>query len=113
MSEEKEQIKKELSQKVSKKPQLKKKRKRLSKIPTEVLLSPGGMVLIVYAVFMEALDLLPGGSLTWEFIPEIIFLILLSVIAGVPFRSLIFPLLIERIPLLSDILPTWVIRMIM
>lgn len=84
------------------------------KIPPNVLLSPGGMILIFFAIFMEILDIfIPGGALTIEIIPEIIFIVLLAIIAKVPLKASIIPLLIERIPLISDILPTWVLRMLM
>jgi len=84
------------------------------KIPSEVLLSPGGIILILFAIAMEISDpLIPGGSLTIEILPEIIFIILLRVIAKVPLKAAVIPLLIERIPVISDIVPTWLIRMFM
>ena len=84
------------------------------KIPPEVLFSPGGIILIIFAFMMEALDpLIPGGSLTVEMIPEILFMILLRIVAKVPLKSMIIPFGIERIPVISDIVPTWLIRMFM
>ena len=87
--------------------------KRLSKIPGNILLSPGGMVLIVFALVMEASDILiPGGALTFEIIPELILIVMLLVIAKVPLTSTLLPFIVERIPILSDIAPSWVIRLL-
>jgi len=97
-------------------PEIKTKKKfgkHLSKIPSNILLSPGGIILILFALIMEVTDILiPGGSLTIEIIPELIFVVLLLVIAKVPFTSTLLPFFIERIPILSDILPSWVIRLL-
>jgi hypothetical protein len=92
----------------------KKKGRFFRKIPKEFLFSPGGVILVLLAVIIEIIDILiPGGSLTIEIIPDAIFAIFLSVIAKVPLTSSIIPFLIERIPVISDILPTWLIRMFM
>ena len=86
------------------------------KIPKDILLSPGGMVLMFFALFMEIIDAL----VPWPLIEEVImlplnisFCILLVVIAKVSIKSMIIPFLIERIPILSSILPTFLIRMLM
>jgi hypothetical protein len=89
--------------------------KRLSKIPSEILFSPGGMVLLFFALVMEAIDFLipiPGACWTIELLIELFFILLLVIIAKTPFKSLIIPFIIERVPGISDIVPTWVIRMI-
>ncbi|MGB9743557.1 MAG: hypothetical protein ACPLW9_02505 [Minisyncoccales bacterium] len=87
------------------------------KIPSEVLLSPGGVILIFLALILEAVDLIlpPVYYLDQiiEIILEIFFMFFLVVIAEVPIKSLIIPFLIERIPVISDILPTWLIRLLM
>jgi len=86
--------------------------KHLSKIPSDILLSPGGIILVLFALVMEASDILiPGGALTIEIIPELIFIILLFIIARVPLTSMILPFLVERIPGLSDIIPSWLVRL--
>jgi len=94
---------------------LKKKGGWFQKIPTDVLLSPGGMVLIFFALVMEIVDLipLPVVDQLWELPFEIVFIVLLAVIAKVPLKTSLIPFLIERIPIISDVLPTWVIRMLM
>jgi len=92
----------------------KKKSGWFKKIPADVLLSPAGMVLIFFAIIMEIVDLipLPFVDQLWELPFEIVFVILLTVLAKVPIKTSIIPLLVERIPIISDILPTWVIRML-
>jgi len=86
-----------------------------SKIPGDVLVSPGGIVLFFLAALIEIIDLIPIPILDQiiELPLEIFFIALLIVIAKPPVKSLIIPFVIERIPLVSDILPTWLIRMIM
>jgi len=97
----------------------KKKGGWFQKIPTDVILSPGGMVLIFFALFMEAMDAVLPSDVTLyldqiiEIPLEIIFMIMLVVIAKVSVKSLIIPWLIERIPEISDYLPTWLIRLLM
>lgn len=84
------------------------------KIPSDVLLSPGGFLLIAFAIGMEILDLIPIPFIDqlWELPLEIIFIILLAIIAKVPLKASLIPFLIERIPVLSDICPTWILRML-
>ena len=84
------------------------------KIPAGVLLSPGGMVLIFFALIMELIDLIPIPFIDqlWELPLEIVFIVLLGVIAKVPLKTAVIPFLVERIPVISDILPTWVIRLL-
>jgi len=82
------------------------------KIPTNIILSPIGMVLVCLALIMEITDILPGGALTFEMIPEIIFVFLLWKFAKVPLKASIIPFVIERIPGISDVLPTWIIRLL-
>lgn len=94
-----------------------KKGKWFKKIPKEFLLSPGGIILLFFALTMEIADLLIPvsgiDSLVIELIPEILFCLMLSMLVKIPFTSQIIPLLIERIPVISDIVPTWLIRMFM
>lgn len=91
-----------------------KKKGWFQKIPKDVLFSPGGIVLIFFAIVMELVDLipLPVVDQIWELPFEIIFIILLTLIAKVPLKTSLIPFLIERIPVINDILPTWVIRML-
>jgi hypothetical protein len=83
------------------------------KIPTEILLSPGGVALVLFALIMELVDLVPIPILdqTWEIPKEIFFMILLSIIAKMSFKSMIIPFIIERVPAINDIIPTWFIKM--
>jgi hypothetical protein len=89
------------------------KKSRLSKIPTEVLLSPGGIILIFFALVLELLDLIPIPFLDqiWELPFELIFIFLLIIIAKVPIKSCLLPFIIERVPAINDILPTWLLRL--
>lgn len=87
------------------------------KIPTDILLSPAGMVLISFAGLMELLDLipLPIADQIWEIPLEIIFIILLVRLAHVSLKSCIIPFFGERIVSIVtagfDFIPTWLIRM--
>ncbi len=85
------------------------------KVPKNILLTPGGVILIFFAFVMEIVDfLIPPcllDSLVIELLLELPFCLMLSLIAKIPFTSQIIPLLIERIPVLSDIVPTWFIRL--
>jgi len=84
------------------------------KIPPEKAFSPGGVILMFFAAAMEVLDVvIPGGSFTIELIPEIIFALLAKIVLGLPFLSQIIPFVIERIPIISDISPTWVLKFFM
>ena len=91
-----------------------KKKGWFQKIPAGVLLSPGGMILIFFALVMEIVDLIPIPIIDqlWELPFEIVFILLLSLIAKTPLKTAIIPFLVERIPVISDILPTWVIRLL-
>jgi hypothetical protein len=86
-------------------------RKWFGKIPSDMILSPGGVILLLCAFLLEASDLiLPpslADSMLIELIPEIGFAIMLRFIAGVPFTAQIIPMIIERIPFVSDFFPTF------
>lgn len=88
----------------------KKPGKWFGKIPKEMILSPGGIILLLTAILIEVVDFLippTGVDVLIELIPEIIFAVMLTVIAGVPLVSQIVPILIERVPFVSDIVPTF------
>jgi len=93
----------------------KKKAGWFQKIPSNILLSPGGIILLFIAIIMEIVDLIPIPFIDqlWELPFEIIFIVLLTLIAKVPIKASVIPFIIERIPIINDILPTWVIRMLM
>lgn len=95
---------------------IKKKSKWFQKIPTNVLLSPGGFVLIIFAGTIELIDLIPLPIIDqlWELPLEVLFIVFFMIIVpNASFKSLVIPIIIERIPLLNDILPTFFIKMIM
>jgi len=106
---------KEISKKVSEEKKVLPGGKWFRKIPKDILLSPGGVILIFFALLMEIVDLLIPAhlldSLVIELMLEIPFCLMLSIIAKIPFTSQIIPLLIERIPVISDVIPTWFIRL--
>ncbi len=96
-----------------KKPSTKKKGGWFQKVPREVLISPGGMVLFFLAVLLEATDWLPLPPVLDQIIEiplEVIFIVLFIIIAKPSIKSMVIPFIIERIPGLSDILPTWVLK---
>ena len=91
----------------------KKPGKWFQKIPRDILLSPGGMVLLFFALGMEIIDLIPGlgaDTMTWELLLEVIFMILLAIVAKFPLQSMIIPFIIERIPGISDVIPSWILK---
>lgn len=91
-----------------------KKKGWFSKIPTNILFSPGGMVLVFFALLMEVLDLIPIPIFDqlWELPLELLFIALLTIIAKVPIKASLIPFIVERIPIINDIIPTWLIRML-
>jgi hypothetical protein len=92
----------------------KKKGGWFQKIPTEILLSPGGVILIFFALIIEIIDWipLPVVDQIWELPLEIGFIVLLVIIVkDISWKSLVIPFIIERIPIISDIVPTWLIKM--
>jgi len=94
---------------------VKKKGGWFQKIPTDIILSPGGILLISLAVIIEVLDLIPLPIIDqiWELPLELLFMVMLFFIAKTPLKTMILPFIIERIPFISDVLPTWFLRMIM
>ena len=93
-----------------------KKSSWFKKIPTEVLLSPGGMVLIFFAGTIELIDLipLPFFDQLWELPLEVAFItFFLMIVPDASFKSLVIPIIIERIPVVSDVVPTLLIKMFM
>ena len=100
--------------KAAKAPTPKKKGGWFQKIPTDIILSPGGIVLIFLALLIEIIDWIPLPLIDQiiELPLEIMFIVFFVIITKASFKSLIIPFIIERIPIISDILPTWVIRML-
>ncbi len=93
----------------------KKKPSWFQKIPTDILLSPGGIILAFLALIIEVMDLIPIPVIDqiWELPLEILLIILLfSLVPDLSWKSMIIPFVIERIPILNDILPTWFLRII-
>lgn len=90
----------------------KKKGGWFQKIPSEILLSPGGMILIFFALLIEIVDWIPLPFIDQiiELPLEIFFIVFFVIITKASFKSLVIPFAIERIPLISDILPTWVLK---
>ncbi len=87
--------------------------KWFQKIPKEILFSPGGAVLIFFALIIEIIDLIPIPLIDniWELPLELIFLVLLSMVTKLSIWAMIIPFIIERIPGISDVVPTWLIRL--
>jgi len=87
--------------------------KWFQKIPREIIFSPGGAVLIFLALIIEVIDWIPvpGIDNVWELPLELIFIVFLAVIAKLPFQAMIIPFIIERIPGVNDVVPTWLLRL--
>jgi hypothetical protein len=91
----------------------KKKGGWFQKIPREIFLSPGGMVILFIVIIIEILGvLIPipviGFIIQLPFV--IILYILLITVAKVSFKSLIIVPIIE---FFFPFLPTWIIRILM
>jgi hypothetical protein len=86
-----------------------------AKIPKDKLFSPAGMLLIFIAAAIEIADLIPLPLIDqlWELPLELIFIAMLVVVMGVPIQATIIPFVIERIPIINDVVPTWLIKMFM
>jgi len=92
-----------------------KKNQWMPKIPPGVLFSPGGMILAVFSLIIEVIDILIPVPVLGDLIKiplEIMNMIIFIVVTGFPLKSLIIPFLIERIPFIGDIIPTWFLRLI-
>lgn len=92
-----------------------KKSSWLSKVPREVLFSPGGIILLFFAAIIEVIDLIPVPIIDqiWELPLELIFMIFFVAIVRPPIKAVVIPFIVERLPIINDVLPTWVIKMIM
>jgi len=94
----------------------KKKKGWFQKIPTRVLFSPGGMVLVFFALIIEVIDWIPLPLIDQiiELPLEIMFIIFFfAIVKDASWKSLVIPFIIERIPIVSDILPSFLLKMIM
>ena len=84
------------------------------RIPRDIIFTPAGAVLIAFALGMEVIDWIPVlglDSLTWELAIEIIFIVFLVVLVkDISKKSLVLPLIVERIPVLSDVIPSWLLK---
>ena len=81
------------------------------KIPTDILLSPGGMVLALFAIGTEILDLIPGFFII-ERVLEIVFFVFLKLIfKNVSLKAMIVVLIIECLDFLG-IIPTTALKML-
>jgi len=89
----------------------KKKKGWFQKIPTDVLFSPGGIILIFFVIIVETIGFLVPIPILSSIIKlpfEIILIILLITVAKVSAKSLILPYVID---FFLPFLPTWIIRM--
>ncbi len=86
----------------------------IRRISKDLLISPSGVILISLAFLIEMLDLipLPGIDQIIELPLEVFFLFLLAKTANYPLKTMIIPFIIERIPVINDILPTWLFLML-
>lgn len=92
----------------------KKKSKFFSKIPTHVIFSPAGFVLIFFALVIEVIDWIPLPLLEnlWELPMEIAFIALaITLVKELTIQSMLLPFIVERIPFISDIVPSFLIKL--
>lgn len=87
--------------------------KWFQKIPREIIFSPGGFVLIFLALIVELVDLIPLPVVDnlWELPLELTLIAMIVIIGKVPVTSLLIPFIIERIPGLNDIVPSFLIKL--
>lgn len=91
----------------------KRKNSWFQKIPTHVLLSPAGMIIIFVVLIVEVIGVLipiPIISTLFQFPFQVILIILLITIAKVSIKSLILPYVID---FFFPFLPVWIIRILM
>lgn len=88
---------------------VKKKKGWFQKIPSDIILSPKGILLGSIALLIEVIDIfpLPGVEIVLDLIFVILFIIL---VREVSWKALVFPFLFERIPVLSSICPTFILK---
>ena len=85
---------------------IKKKSGLFQKIPANVILSPGGIILGFFAITGDLLDLIPAFFIG-EILLEIVLIVLVKlIIKDISWKALIIPFAIERFDFLG-ILPTW------
>lgn len=92
-----------------------KKKGWFQKIPTNVLFSPAGIIIAVFALMTDVIDWIPIPVIdqSWELPLEILLIVLIIVlIPDISIKSLAIPFLIERIPIINDIVPTWFLKFI-
>ena len=80
------------------------------KIPTDILLSPGGMVIVFVAIIVEVIGIIipiPVIGFLIQLPLVIILYVLLMTVGGLSFKSLI---LVPIIELFFPFLPTWLVR---
>jgi hypothetical protein len=106
-------------------PETKKQSRFFQKVSKDVLTSPGGMVCLFLAAFLEVLDWVLDVfhfvyPFKWEAavaipkaILDFIFAIFSAPLLRVSVLSNLLPFLFERIPFLSTIVPTWIIRILL
>lgn len=87
---------------------------KTTKLPPGFLFSPAGIILISFSLVTELIDYIPvpGLDQLLEISLEIILLLLIVIILKPSLKSLIIPIVLERIPIVSDIIPTWFISII-
>jgi len=94
-------------------PKIKKKGGWFQKVPRDILLTPGGIILIFLSLLIEIIDLipLPFFDQILEIPLEIIYYLFFIMIVKPDFKSLVIPFMLERIPGLGDILPTTLLKL--
>jgi hypothetical protein len=90
------------------------KKKLFGKISPKKMFSPAGIVIFILSIIVEFIKFiidifLPGSSSIVGLIPDIFIAVLSCVLLDTPIIETLIPFIIERIPIISDILPSWVI----
>jgi hypothetical protein len=96
------------------------------KIPKTKLLTPGGMIVLFLALTLDFLDYLLDliGFLVWrglhyeiinwplKLFLDLLFGVFSSMLLGVSILNSVLPFLIEQIPVIGTLMPSWVINII-
>ncbi len=107
-------------------PEAKKQSRFFQKIPKTKLLTPGGMIVMFLAITLDLLDYLLDfiGVLIWKGLHyevinwpiktfgDVFFAVFSPLLLGISVLTSVLPLLLEMIPVVGTLIPSWLINVI-